>query len=148
LVGLADSIINPAVANNIGFAIYAPAAWEFWQASREAGEPLVAFDCKHHHPAGTTYCPRTGRPVVPAAPVPMPTAESIPYTCGHRHPPGLQFCPLIGKPILPDSGELAEPVYTQVSNRAAFDEYTCTNCGTRFEASLGYCPQCGKPISS
>jgi S1-C subfamily serine protease len=147
LVGLADSIINPAVANNIGFAIYAPAVWEFWQANREAEEPLVAFDCKHHHPAGTAYCPRTGRPIVPAAPVPMPTAESIPYTCGHRHPPGLQFCPLIGKPILPDSGELAEPAHTQVSSRPASEMRTCTNCGASFEASLGYCPQCGKPAS-
>jgi serine/threonine protein kinase len=144
LVGLADSIINPAVANNIGFAIYAPAVWRFWQENREAEEPLVAFDCKHHHPAGTQYCPRTGRPVVPAEPISMPTTESIPYTCGHRHPPGLTFCPLIGKPILPTLDDRAEAALTLVRDRPTIS-LTCSNCGTSFEASLGYCPQCGKP---
>jgi serine/threonine protein kinase len=147
LVGLADSIINPAVANNIGFAIYAPAAWAFWQANREAEEPLVAFDCKHHHPAGTQYCPRTGRPIAPAASIPMPTAESIPYTCGHRHPPGLTFCPLVGKPIQPTSDDLTEAAPTLVRDRPTIS-LTCSNCGTSFEASLGYCPQCGKPASA
>jgi serine/threonine protein kinase len=147
LVGLADSVINPAVANNIGFAIYAPAVWDFWEANREVEAPLVAFDCKHHHPAGTAYCPRTGRPIVPAAPIPMPTAESTPYTCGHRHPPGLTFCPLIGKPILPTSDDLAQAARTQVRNKPTISQ-TCTNCGTRFEASLGYCPHCGKPVST
>jgi uncharacterized protein YbaR (Trm112 family) len=145
LVGLADSIINPAIANNIGFAIEAGAVWSFWKENREASNPMVAYDCGHHHPAGDEpYCPFTGKPAKPLTPVPMPTATGVRYSCGHIHPPGLVYCPLTGKPAhpldeAPDKTQVAPALKTEEV------EIICTNCKHHYPASQSHCPRCGKP---
>jgi S1-C subfamily serine protease/tRNA A-37 threonylcarbamoyl transferase component Bud32 len=142
LVGLADSIINPALANNIGFAIMASTVWDFWKEHREAVKPLVAYNCNHHHPADQTYCPLTGKPIEPLEPVPMPAGGGVRYSCGHVHPPGLAYCPLIGKPAHPVDENMTE---TQVDAPKTEAHVTCTNCGHLYPVGLSHCPQCGKP---
>ncbi len=143
LVGLADSIINPAVANNIGFAIHGPTAWRFWQDHRSDEEALTAYTCGHHHRAGEAYCPLTGKPAKPVEPVPMPSGGSIPYSCGHLHPPGLTYCPLLGKPARPaeESTQETRPGLPTESEPPG----NCTNCGRAYPAHLPACPACGKP---
>jgi len=143
LVGIADSIINPAVANNIGFAIEGGVALQFWRDHAADQTPLAAYTCDHLHKDGEKYCPLTGKPVKPLEHVDMPTADAVRYTCGHIHPPGLAYCPLIGKPAeqidaTPASTDLPTPV-------VAAAQFKCSNCGFEFAANLGSCPRCGKP---
>ncbi len=142
LVGLADAVINPALANNIGFAIAGQAVYAFWQAHKDDSEPLVAYTCKHHHPPEQVYCPLTGKPVQPRDPAPMPPPDALRYSCGHYHPPGLPYCPLTGKPIVPEEGA-AEPVPGSAPEPGSL--VTCTNCGHEYPARLSACPDCGKP---
>ncbi len=142
LVGLADATINPAMADNIGFAIDGQTAYIFWQRQPANLSPLVAYNCGHHHAADLQYCPLTGRPLKPCTPVPLPAPNSRRYSCGHFHGPGLEFCPLTGKPVhvvgaLPDATASDAP--TAVDERV-----TCTNCGKTFPASETACPYCGK----
>jgi S1-C subfamily serine protease/tRNA A-37 threonylcarbamoyl transferase component Bud32 len=144
LVGIADSIINPAVANNIGFAIDGQTALDFWGEHRDDQAFLEAYSCGHHHPHGLAYCPSTGKPVKPLEAIPMPSESSVRYSCGHSHPAGLTYCPLLGKPAYeieripagPDDGSQAAAPVAVVK---------CTNCGFEYPAKLAACPQCGKP---
>ena len=146
LIGLADSIINPAIANNVGFAIYAPAVWEFWEEHRDDTEPLVAYTCNHHHPPDLTYCPLTGKPVRPKEAVPMPSPDSTRYSCGHLHARGLRYCPQTGKPITAaEDATQAGQATLQEGASESDRQVTCTNCGETYPARLGYCPACGKP---
>jgi tRNA A-37 threonylcarbamoyl transferase component Bud32 len=144
LIGIADSIINPALANNIGFAVEGQVVYDFWQANSKVETPLIAYTCGHHHPAGETFCPLTGQPVQALEPVPMPTADSIRYSCGHYHPPGLDYCPLTGRPI-GVRGQGAETPETGAAADVPTGPVTCTNCGHEFPARDRYCPRCGKP---
>ncbi len=144
LIGIADSIINPALANNIGFAVDGQTVYDFWQANCKTETPLVAYSCGHHHPDGKTFCELTGQPVQALEAVPMPTADSIRYSCGHFHPPGLDFCPLTGKPVQA-RGQGAETPKTEAGEDAPTGPVTCTNCGHEFPARDRYCPRCGKP---
>lgn len=142
LIGLADSIINPAVANNIGFAIEGQTVLAFWQEHKEDAVPLAAYSCKHHHADGERYCPLTGKPVQKVDPIPMSTAAAMRYSCGHIHEPGLEYCPLTGKPAyeideLPEMHAAAVP--TTVLPAA------CTNCGYDYPITAEMCPKCGKP---
>jgi serine/threonine-protein kinase len=143
LVGLADSIIDPAVANNIGFAIHGPAVWRFWQEHQADEEALTAYSCGHHHRAGEAYCPLTGKPAKPVEPVPMPSVDSVLYSCGHLHPPDLTYCPLLGKPAYPVS-EPATDTRPSLPTEAE-PPVKCTNCGHTYSARLSACPACGKP---
>jgi serine/threonine-protein kinase len=143
LVGLADAVINPALGENIGFAIHGSAVSAFWQQHREDSEPLVAFKCGHHHPADKPFCPFTGKPTQPVPPVPMPAPGTLRYSCGHFHPSGTDFCPLTGKRVkvveLPmDETQAPPPVQ-------ADEQVTCSNCHQTYSAALGFCPTCGKP---
>jgi hypothetical protein len=142
LIGIADSIINPAVANNIGFAIAGEVALTFWQAHRDDLFPLIAYSCGHHHDSGQVYCPMIGKPVMVVERIPMPTSESVLYSCGHVHPRDLEYCPMTGKPV----EELAEP-NGSVAKSTGIDArlVSCTNCGSDYLIMLEECPQCGKP---
>jgi hypothetical protein len=144
LIGIADSIINPALANNIGFAVDGQAVYDFWQANCKAETPLSAYTCGHHHPAGETFCSLTGQPVQVVEAEPMPTADSIRYSCGHFHPPGLDFCPLTGKPIR-GGAQKAEVPKEEADTDAPVGPVTCTNCKFEYPAREKYCPRCGKP---
>ncbi len=139
LVGLADAVINPALADNVGFAIAGQAAHAFWQAHRSDAAPLVAYTCGHHHPEGGSYCPLTGKPAPPSQPEPAPPSDAVRYTCGHFHPPGLAYCPLTGKPVQPRVGAAGG------DTPPAQAIVTCTNCGREFVEALAACPFCGKP---
>ncbi len=149
LVGVAISIVNPAIANNIGFAIEGQTAWQFVQRMRETAperpDRLLPYNCGHHHAPDQAYCPLTGKPVTLRAPVGIPTVEGVRYSCNHVHPIGLRYCPLIGKP----AHALEEPVTGRASAADMPDtptDTTCTNCGQVYATRLGYCPQCGKPV--
>lgn len=141
LVGLADSVMNPALVNDIGFAIAGRAVFDFWQAHRAASDPLVPYNCGHHHPPGETYCERTGKPITPREPVPMPAPGSVRYSCGHRHAPGLVHCPLTGKPVL----ALDDSARSEKAADANWQIVTCTNCGYDYPQFRDACPHCGKP---
>jgi len=99
LVGIADSIINPAIANDIGFGIYAPIVHEFYEASRDAEAALIPYSDGQHHPPGLTYNPTTGKPIKPVDRIPMPGEHLVMYSDGKRRPPGLTFDPATGKPV-------------------------------------------------
>lgn len=145
LVGLADSIINPAIANNIGFAIEAGAVWAFWKKNRETPGKLIPYNCGHHHAPDLSFCPLTGKPIQPRDLVPMTTSESVPYSCGHHHPPGLQYCPLTGKPArMMDVSALETAVAPENLTRQVAEK-PCTNCKHVYPVNQPYCPKCGKP---
>ncbi len=144
LVGIADSIINPAVANNIGFAIEGDVALRFWRDHEQDSRPLVAYSCVHFHAAEQKYCPLTGKPVKPLEHIAMPTVQAVRYSCGHVHPPGLTYCPLMGKPAT-EIDEVPEPPGGNLKPVAAPPQVKCTNCGFVYAATLASCPQCGKP---
>lgn len=146
LIGLADSILNPALANNIGFAIDGQTVLGFWQNNQNNTQALAAYSCDHHHPPGLTFCPSTGKPIKTLDPIPMPGPEGVRYSCGHVHPPGLEFCPLTGKPAEPID-ELPEDL-AEAPDEGQQEQVTCTNCGTIYSAALDACPQCGKPNPS
>jgi hypothetical protein len=142
LIGLADSIINPAVANSIGFAIEGQTVVAFWREHKGDAAPLVAYSCKHHHADGERYCPLTGKPVQKVDPIPMPTADAVRYSCGHIHELGLEYCPLTGKPAyeideLPETHANIMPTTTPPA--------ACTNCGYNYPILAEMCPKCGKP---
>jgi hypothetical protein len=144
LVGIADSIVNPAAANNIGFAIDGETALGFWAEHREDADLLAPYSCGHHHAQKSVYCPLTGKPVKPLPPIPMPSEQGVRYSCGHVHPPGLTYCPLMGKPAVQlDQIPTGPPAATKVANPPA--AVRCTNCGHEYAAKLTACPQCGKP---
>ena len=66
VVGVAISIINPAVANNIGFVVPSETARRLHASVARRAKTLpalVAYSCGHHHPAGQAYCPWLGKPV-------------------------------------------------------------------------------------
>jgi hypothetical protein len=145
LVGIADSILNPAIANNIGFAIAAQTVFEFWEAARDRADRLVAYTCGHFHQDKEKYCPMTGKPVQPLEPVPMPGPGEARFSCGHNHPEGSQHCPRTGKPIQPledfeeSGGDPDDPSTVRVM------KVTCSNCGNKYSDILSSCPKCGKP---
>jgi serine/threonine protein kinase len=142
LVGLADSIINPAVANNIGFAIEGQAVMAFWQQHKGDSVPLVAYSCRHHHAEGERYCPLSGKPIQKADCIPLPTADAVRYSCGHIHEPGLEYCPLLGKPAY-EIDEPPEPHAEAVPT--IVPPAACTNCGHAYPVTSDMCPKCGKP---
>jgi S1-C subfamily serine protease/predicted Ser/Thr protein kinase len=144
LVGIADSIINPAVANNIGFAIDGETALEFWRQHREDKDFLGPFSCGHHHAQGVTYCPLTGKPIKPLEAIPMPSEQNVRYSCGHSHPSGLTYCPLMGKPAY-EIEEIPAGAAGDAPPVAPVSLVKCTNCGFEYPASLASCPHCGKP---
>ncbi len=141
LIGLADSVINPALVNDIGFAIAGQTVFDFWQAHRAESEPFAAYSCGHHHPPGEAYCPRTGKPTVPQETIPMPLPGTVRYSCGHQHAPGLAHCPLTGKPVL----ALTDAAQTKQTEGADWQIVTCTNCGYDYPRFRDACPHCGKP---
>ncbi|MBN1311289.1 MAG: protein kinase [Anaerolineae bacterium] len=142
LIGIADSIINPAVANNIGFAIEGQMVLNFLEEHQDDIELLAPFSCEHHHAGDERYCPLTGKPIHKLDPVPMPTANTVRYTCGHLHEPGLEYCPLTGKPIF-EIDRVQEECADTI--QAAVPSVVCTNCGACYPVSLDVCPSCGKP---
>lgn len=142
LIGLADSIINPAVANNIGFAIEGQTVLTFWEEHKGDAVPLVAYSCRHHHADDEHYCPLTGKPIQKVDPIPMPTANAVRYSCGHIHEPGLDYCSLTGKPAY-EIDELSEPHANAVPTTTP--PVACTNCGYDYPITAEMCPKCGKP---
>jgi len=143
LVGLADAVINPALGENIGFAIHSSAVAQFWQQHRGDETPLVAYRCGHHHQLDQPFCPLTGKPTQPVPPVPMPAPGSLRYSCGHFHPSGADYCPLTGKPITV-VGTLDEETHLGTPTEVE-EQVPCSNCGHLFPLRMAYCPQCGKP---
>ncbi|MBN1429893.1 MAG: protein kinase [Anaerolineae bacterium] len=142
LIGIADSIINPALANNVGFAIACRTVLAFLQEHQDATEKLVAYNCAHHHAEGERYCPLTGKPIHRLDSVPMPTTDSVYYSCGHLHEPGLTYCPLTGKPVYEiDKARENRDSAVQTSAPSA----VCTNCGASYSVAAEVCPKCGKP---
>lgn len=143
LVGIASSVINPAFASNIGFAIAAAVAYEFWQANKAVDVMLIPYTCGHHHKAQLEFCPHTGKPAQPAVAVTIYDSSMVAYSCGHHHRPDLEYCPDTGKPI--------EPIDVPVILLGAPEEaqpLTCSNCGTSYLSNLDFCPHCGKPRSA
>ncbi len=142
LVGIADSVVNPAFGENIGFAIDANTAYQFWQTHKDTMVPLVAYECGHHHAPETPYCPLTGKPTKPVAPIPMPPPDAVRFTCGHFHGPDTDYCPLTGRPAQPE-----EPLGSTHTGAPTVVEHPvkCTSCGLEFADGLLYCPHCGKP---
>jgi hypothetical protein len=144
LVGIADSVVNPAVANNIGFAIEAATVLGFWGEHRDDGEFLAPYSCGHHHAKGSTYCALTGKPVKALEAIPMPSEKGVRYSCGHIHPPGLAYCPMMGKPAYELDVLPAPPSgVTKAADQIA--QVKCTNCGFEYAVKQPACPQCGKP---
>jgi tRNA A-37 threonylcarbamoyl transferase component Bud32 len=145
LVGIADSMINPALANNIGFAVDGQAAYGFWQTNKDLISPLVPYTCGHHHAAELTYCPMTGRRVEARKLEPMPPPDAIRYSCGHFHPMDTPYCPLTGKPARPVAELPTAPRLPRPESEPQ-GTITCRNCGTEFPASDRYCATCGRPV--
>jgi serine/threonine-protein kinase len=101
LVGLAVSIINPAVVNNIGFAVHGPIVADFWRANRGNTEPLYPYTDGRHHPAGLSYSPTTGKPIrmLPTIPLLADNAPAQTCTgCTARFQLSAPWCPHCGKP--------------------------------------------------
>lgn len=144
LVGIADSIINPIFATNIGFAIHAPVAFRFLADNRDTDQRFAAYSDGHHYPLGMTYS-LTGKPVTLLEPAPMPSQEGVIYTCGHHHPPGLRFCPMIGKPIYPVRNDAASDAPHKVRPGDPVASVVCTNCQHVYALDMAFCPLCGKP---
>ncbi len=143
LVGLADAVINPALGENIGFAIHNEAVMAFWQQHQGDETPLVAYRCGHHHPPDQPFCPLTGKPTQPIPPVPMPASGSLRYSCGHFHPSGTDYCPLTGKPVKVEG--VADEETLPSTPTEMEEQGPCSNCGHLFPLRVKYCPQCGKP---
>ncbi|MGF1504090.1 MAG: protein kinase [Anaerolineae bacterium] len=102
MVGNAVSIINPALVNNIGFAVYAPTVLEFYKPNRDATEPLIPYTDRRHHEPGLAYSPTTGKPISPvpqASMMPEGTADVFRcFGCGALYAMDRAFCPRCGKP--------------------------------------------------
>jgi hypothetical protein len=132
VVGVATSIINPAVANSIGFAIPTETAMHLCDTVMLAVDapPLTPYSCGHHHPTELAFCPLLGKAIKPI------DQEEIHYSCGHLHPPDLEYCPGLGKPITPVNGP---------NGREKRRSAHC-NCGSKYRDELPYCPACGKPV--
>ncbi len=146
LVGLADSIINPALANNIGFAIDASSVWKFVDEHCDAPEKWVAYDDGQHHREGLTYAPETGKPIKPVEPIPMELFEGSVVRCSnchHIYPAGESACPQCGKPRGP--AETGRPARPGEPLPQTLETIRCPGCGTVYSATLRYCPGCGKP---
>ena len=140
LVGVASNVINPAFADNVGFAIAGATAYRFWQDHKDIDVALLPYTCGHHHPAQLSFCPDTGKPIKPAKTITIYDNSMVAYTCGHHHAPGLEYCPNTGKPIEPADG--SDTPYVEAGKA---EPVTCSNCGTSYAASLAFCPHCGKP---
>lgn len=108
VVGIATSIINPAVANNIGFAIPVETARRLHRAispKASSAPALEPYSCGHYHPAGLAFCPLLGKPISPAvSPTDEPQKAELPpaparCTCGYDHFHRQPYCPGCGKPV-------------------------------------------------
>lgn len=147
LIGIATSIINPALVNNIGFAIDADTVWAFIEEHRADEGRWMPYNDGHHHPQGREFDPDTGRPIQPVDLVPLAeySGSSIRCSsCGHVYGAHLAYCPTCGKPnAQPQNGQTAETA----SPRAAepVENRTCTSCGFEYSQSAPFCPACGKP---
>lgn len=145
LVGVADSIINPAIANNIGFAIAGGTVNRFWEANRDQTEPLLPYSDGHHHPPGMTHDPYTGKPIKPVDPVEMPDIKGPTVRCSNCEQmiaADAEYCNYCGKPNTqfdkPDDKTPADQRPTAIAT------VSCTNCGYLFPDHMHHCPQCGK----
>lgn len=144
VVGIATGIVNPAVANNIGFVIPVESAMRFRDAlgdETSTSPVLIPYNCGHHHPPGLEFCPVLGKAIKPVGSAPKETAVGeTRYSCGHFHSPDLKFCPLSGKPIVPVAGPVAGREDKARSRKVRY------SCGHEHPAGLSYCPLGGKPI--
>jgi S1-C subfamily serine protease/RNA polymerase subunit RPABC4/transcription elongation factor Spt4 len=145
LVGVADSIINPAIANNIGFAIASETVRGFWEANRDQTEPLLPYSDGHHHPAGVTHDPYTGKPIKPVNPVAMMDIKGPTVRCSNCEQmiaADAKYCPHCGKP---NTRATKTKDKTPADQRpTAIATVSCTNCGYLFPEHVNHCPQCGK----
>lgn len=151
LIGIATSIINPALVNNIGFAIEADTVWQFVSDNKTAEGRLVAYDDGHHHPEGVAYAPATGRPIKPLDEVSLNIFEGDTTQCSnckHEYLVIEPACPLCGKPN-PQVVASGEPTVVHEKDPTpaeSVQQVVCSNCATEFDGSLKHCPACGKPV--
>ncbi len=145
LVGVADSIINPAIANNIGFAIASETVRNFWEANQHQVEPLLPYSDGHHHPSGVSHDPYTGKPIKPVDPVTMPDIQGPTMRCTNCEQiiaADAEYCNYCGKPNThPRKPDDQTP---EDQRPTAIATVSCTNCGYFFPDHLYHCPQCGK----
>lgn len=141
LVGICTSILNPALVNNIGFAIDASTAWDFVRANTGSRILWQAYDDGHHHPPNQSYDPGTGRPILVTPEVSLEeftrTSTSC-SACGAHYASTELVCPNCGKPN-PSPGKAMEPPIEQEA------EIKCPTCGSTYAASHAFCPGCGRP---
>jgi len=150
LIGLADAILNPALVNNVGFAIDASTVWGFVARNKEASTAWQAYNDGHHYPAGLSHSPATGRPIQPAEAVPMALFEGNIVRCSNCHtlyPSQERACPQCGKRNTSGQRTGTSPLSRTRTVVAPVSEelVTCSNCHTEYPASETHCPQCGKP---
>lgn len=112
IVGLADSIVNPAIANDIGFGIYGPVMYRFIDENKDAETPLIPYNDGQHHRPGLRFHPTTGKPITPIDKIEPPNQGLVAYDDGKERQPGLKYDPATGKPIKevpidkkPDTGQ-------------------------------------------
>lgn len=113
VVGVATSIVNPAVANNIGFVIPADTARQLHDAlpmETHAAPTLIPYTCGHYHDPGLAYCPFTGKAIrspgaaaretgVAAGTRDQEHPQPARCSCGRERTAGSVYCSGCGKPV-------------------------------------------------
>lgn len=113
IVGLADSIVNPAIANDIGFGIYGPIMYEFIEGNEGSEVVYIPYNDGQHHLPGLSFHPTTGKPIAPIDQIDPPDEGLVAYDDGKHRQPGLKYDPATGKPIKQVKPPTVDPASAQ-----------------------------------